>query len=393
MRGQARRVNSGVAILVVACTVLQPTPPGRDSLPRHSWHRCAGVLPMPTPRVCVSSADIDRGYIQSWRLWVHKKHRPEYDVVIPSHARAEDLCLTTLPLLRKHSVNMSRVHVFVDYAWTTASGDRGYDTYVRTLRARGFPEVHVRPGGEGLEGNMHAIRTLFDVGTYLITMSDKVADVLEVTSRDHGANVLRPIPLGSLPSLWHHGHEVLKAGRFAAWSTNATQSARTMRWDVMSRKAGLLDGNMTGQLVTPAFKGMRVDHGLIYDVEYAAALWDSGERYVRYRGICCKHPYRSSGGQATKFPDPQVRRQAEDDAIKAIAQKYGDVVQYTPKPNASLKVMQYSFRTRGPGVLTFQIRNGHGAGRRRQYQLQRPATNAERQAAFRKRQKRTRRWR
>ena len=338
----------------------------------------------------VTSADIDHECIPGWRLWVNEKQRPEYDVVIPSHARAADLCLTTLSLLRRHSVDMSRVHVFVDYNARTTSGERAYDTYVRTLRARGFAAVHVRPGGKGLEGNMQAIRTLFDIGTYLITMSDKVSDVLEVVTNGSKANVLKPIPLGSLPSLWHHGHDVLKAGGFAAWSTNATHSARTMKKDVMSRKAGLLDGNMTGQLVTVEFRTMQIDHGLIYDVEYAAALWDSGQRYVRYRGICCKHPYRSSGGQSVAFPDPTVRRSAEDDAIRAITAKYPDVVQFTPKPNASLKVMQYSFRPCGPGVLTFRARHGKGAGRQRRYQLDRAATNKERQAAWRKRHQKTR---
>ena len=338
----------------------------------------------------VTSADIDKECIPGWRLWVNEKQRLGYDVVIPSHARPADLCRTSLTLLRKHSVDMSRVHVFVDYEARTTCGERAYDTYVRTLRARGFAAVHVQPGGKGLEGNMQAIRTLFDIGTYLITMSDKVTDVLEVTTNGSKAEVLKPIPVGSLPSLWHHGHEVLQAGGFAAWSTNATHSARTMRKDVMSRKAGLLDGNMTGQLVTPEFRAMQIDHGLIYDVEYAAALWHSGQRYVRYRGICCKHPYRSSGGQSVAFPDQTVRRQTENNAIKAIAAKYPDVVQFSPKPDASLRVMQYSFRSRGPGPLTFQVRNGQGAGRRRRYQLERPATSQERQAAWRQRHRRTR---
>ena len=83
---------------------------------------------MDTPHVDVTSADIDKECIQGWRLWVHKTKRPEYDVVIPSHSRASDLCVTTLSLLRKHNVDMSRVHVFVDFDWRNASGERAYDT-------------------------------------------------------------------------------------------------------------------------------------------------------------------------------------------------------------------------------------------------------------------------
>ena len=63
------------------------------------------------------------------------------------------------------------------------------------------------------------------------------------------------------------------------------------------------------------------------------------------RKRACEHAQGSC--MRADCADETVRRQAEDDAIQATAKKYPDVVQYTPKPNASLKVMQYSFRTRG----------------------------------------------
>ena len=310
--------------------------------------------------------------------------------MIPSHARPNDLCLSTLTFLRKHGVDLSRVHVFVDFAWSSACGTRAYDLYVKSLRQHGFHAVHVRPGGRGLEGNMKAIRELFDIGTYVITMSDRVDDLLELTAGTSKNPTLTPVPAGALASLWHHGHDVIKAGGFAAWSTNASHSARTMRQDALSRKAGLLDGNMTGQLVTQDWKDMTVDHGLIYDVEYAACLWTLGHGYVRYRMLCCKHPYRSRGGQAERYSDPAARRQTEDAAIKSVAAKYPDVLMFVSKPNASLKVMNYAFRRHGPSVLKVIQRHGQGAGRNRKYSNDRAATPQERTAACRARQKRKR---
>ena len=345
---------------------------------------------MQKPSVTVSSEDIANGHVLCWRLWHQLTKHPEYDVVIPSHARPDDLCLSTLTLLQKHGVNMCRVHIFVDFAYRNESGVCAYEWYVQTLRRHGFHAVHVRPGGAGLEGNMSAIRKLFDIGTYLITMSDKVYDVLEVMPGNKEAAVLKPIPMGALPALWHHGYDVLKAGEFAAWSTNATHSARTMIANHISRRAGLLDGNMTGQMVTQSFKDLTIDYGLIYDVEYAAALWHSGQRYVRYRGLCCKHPYRSKGGQTVNFKDAEARRRAENSAIKTIAAKYPAVIQFAPKPFASLKVMQYSFRSVGPGVLKVKSRSGHGQGRNRRFLLNRPATPQERKAAERLRKKKQR---
>lgn len=350
------------------------------------------AMARPWPRI--TPDDIQQGHIIDWRMWVNAKERPQFDVVIPSHARPHDLCETTLALLHKHEVDLSRVHVFVDFNCKNQCGVPAYETYVLTLRQYGFHAVHVRPGGPGLEGNMKAIRQLFDIGTYLITMSDKVCDVLEIAPGIRGEQMKISVPNGSLLTLWHHGYDLLKAGGFAAWSTNATHSVRTMRADALSRKAGLLDGNMTGQLVTHALKEMQLDHGLIYDVEYAAALWDSGQRYVRYRGICCKHPYRSAGGQANIYPDPTARRHAEDSAIRALAQKYPKVVRFTRKPSASLKVMQYSFRPSGPAPLIFNARHGLRKGRRRRYDLKRAATGQERMVLYRKRLKKAtaRKW-
>ena len=62
---------------------------------------------------------------------------------------------------------------------------------------------------KGLLRNTQAIRTLFNIGTYFITMSAKVTDVLEVTTSGSKADMLKHIPVGSLPSLWHHGHKLL----------------------------------------------------------------------------------------------------------------------------------------------------------------------------------------
>lgn len=342
---------------------------------------------MEAPFPCVTQRDLAKHRVMCWRLWADKSQRPVCEVAIPSHARPEELCRSTLALLREHGVDLSRVHVFVDFEWISADGSHAYDLYVRVLRRHGFHAVHVRPGGAGLDGNMRTIRTFFEIGTYMIVMSDRVDDVMESSSVSRTVPILKPLPKGSLLALWHHGYDLLQAGEFAAWSTNASHSPRTMRHDFISRKAGLLDGNMTGQVVTQALKDMNIEHGLIYDVEYAASLWDLGYRYLRYRGVCCKHPYRSAGGQSDKIPDPAVRRRAEDAAIKAVAKKYPEVVKFVRKTSASLKVMNYSFRQRGPQVLKVIQRHGHGSGRPRRYAIDRAATRAERTAACRARQR------
>ena len=337
----------------------------------------------------ITKSGLQSGKIPHYRLYQNWAERPEYEVNIPSHARPEDLCNTTLPFLRDHGVNMTRVNIFVDIAWTDHRGVDAMTLYSQCLRSRGFHEVHVRRGAAGLEGNMQQAWAFFDIGTYVITMSDRVNNVLEFVrgTGQHGRK--RPLAKGSLLAVWHHAYDLMTSGGFAAWSSNASHSAMCMHERRLSRKAGLLDGNMTGQIVTSAIRHLQVSHGLIYDVEYAARLWCAGLRFVRYEMLCCKHTYRSAGGQSTLYPNPEVRRAAEDAAIRSVAQDCPGVLTWRSKPRATLRVMQYTFKTLGPQPWMLMKRSGSGQGRPLEYFASRPATHAERQAKMRLRKRKS----
>ena len=60
---------------------------------------------------------------------------------------------------------------------------------------------------------------------------------------------------------------------------------------------GFLDGIMMGMLITENWREFKVhqNHGMIYHVELAAAMWHRSHRRVRYVGLCVNYPFLSLG--------------------------------------------------------------------------------------------------
>ena len=303
--------------------------------------------------------------------------RSDYWVVIPSFDRPEILCSTTLGLLRLHGVEMNRVAVFVSPETIEANGDPEWYRYTRTLKDRGFGEVNVVPGGRGLEVQMERAMEWVGHG-YMIVMSDYVKSVMALDSSLPGSTRVRSVPAGTLPLLWEHAAEMLEATGHRAWSVNPSSRYSCLRENMISRRLGLLNGNMMGILLPDDWRQWKVTagHGLIYDVEFSAALWESGYMFFRYMGICCDHPYRGRGGQATLMRNAKARRKIENRALKAVAKKYPKCIKWYLKPRASLKVMQYKFLVDGFPPLTMQRR--FSAGRPRKYHVTASASTAER---------------
>ena len=200
---------------------------------------------MPPARWTITQAHLKSDEIPHWRLYQQLHRRPVYEVNIASHARAETVCSSTLPLLQAHGVDMSRVSVFIDFDWKNDEGVDACTLYSQCLRRNGFHTVHVRRGGAGLEGNMRQAFALFELGTYVITMSDKVDDVLEFVKGVGRHGRTRPLAKGALLAIWHHAYDLIRTGGYAAWSTSASHSLLNLHDRMLSQKAG-----MTGQIAT-----------------------------------------------------------------------------------------------------------------------------------------------
>ena len=304
---------------------------------------------------------------------------PAVKVVIPSFDRPEQLCRTTLRLIQQNSVPLENVAVFVAPGRAPGHTMPEWQRYLDALRSFGLAEVRLVEGGRGLVANMNAALEWVGSG-YFITMSDSVTDIQEVY-RDRNRNAkLRPLRRKGLHALICHGRTLLAEGGLVAWGLCASHSARCMKEGQLSRKLGLLDGNLSGCLLPSDWREMTVHpaRGLIHDVEWTANLWARGYRFVRFSGLCAKHEYRRPGGQASLYPSAAARRRAENDAIRGLAAERPLEVSFQKKPTASLKTMQYAFRAKGPDPVSMAPPTQSIKGRKRKVFLGRPMSPAER---------------
>jgi hypothetical protein len=268
----------------------------------------------------------------------------DYKIIIPSFDRPEILCTTTLSLLRYHKIDLTRVAVFVSPDLAPGQIQPEWFRYMEAFRKHGFLEVQLHPGGHGLTGNMDAALRWVGKG-YFITMSDRVSEILMPVQSQGRRVQSEAAPVGMLSQFLSHGYDLLVAGKFTAWSLNPSHNPFMLRSGVLSCRLGLLDGNLSGCILPERWENFAVSpgHGLIYDVEWSARLWDAGYRSVRYMGFCVRHSYRSKGGQCSLHPDASMRRLAENRAIKALVREFPKLVAFVDKPAASKKTMLYSF--------------------------------------------------
>jgi len=297
----------------------------------------------------MDEAAVESGEVPHLYDYLLRRIKPGVKIAIPSFDRPTKLCESTLPMLRRHGVDMATVHVFL--APTPAPGTTSpeWHRYWRALREHNFMDVHLEPGGDGLWAQMRAIFRWAGHGTYLLVMTDDVDDIVEKKTRADGSVYSRPLAHGALAALFGHAFDLMRAGNFVAWSLSASHNPAHMSADTISRKLGLLDGNFTGMIVNATFADMVKEekYGIIYDVAFSTEMWAAGHRFFRYRGLCVSTVYRVPGGiQSTMCV--RERRGREDSLIRTLSTKHPTPVQFQEKPAASVRTMQYSFFALGP---------------------------------------------
>jgi hypothetical protein len=331
----------------------------------------------------IRASHVSKGTVPHLTQYENVSCLSDYKIIIPSFDRPEVLCETTLSLLRRHQVEMENVAVFVDPGVAPGQTAPEWYRYLEAFRKHDFLSVQLHPGAKGLTANMDAALRWVRKG-YFITMSDRVSEIL-LPARSRGGRVRAvPAPPGTLKALISHGYDMLLAGPFAAWSLNSVHNPYMLRPDVLSRRLGLLDGNLSGCILPGGWETFAVnpEHGLIYDVEWSVRLWATGFRFIRYMGLCVKHAYRAKGGQSTLHPDADSRRLAEHRAIKALSHEFPSLISFVNKTNASHKHMLYVFQSGQESTISMRS-PANRPGRPLENGSGRPATDVERQRKHR----------
>lgn len=317
-----------------------------------------------------------------WECYINRTKTEDFKVVVPSYDRPQQVVNNTLTWLRDQGIPLNRVGVFV--APTTVDGQEHPEwfRYLTALRQANMTDVHLVPGANGLENQMMKCMEWVGEGGYMIIMSDTVRHLCQ---REPGAGAARlePVPKGTLKALIKHGADLLRASGCIAWSVNPSHRPANLSPLMITRRLGMLDGNLTGMFIPGCWRELKVTkgHGLICDVEFSALLWHRGYRFLRYQGLCCAHTYRLQGGQATLMPQALKRRRCENEALKAAARKYPEQLEFFKKPTGSLRTMQYRYKKDGEDRLTM-VRLAV-MGRPRRYKLGASSTSTERMRRLR----------
>ena len=337
----------------------------------------------PAKRGC--QAPLDNAAVESGRIphsfdFLKREQRVGVNIAIPTFNRPSKLCDATLSFLQRQGVAMHRIHVFVAPTAVSPEASPEWYRYMNAMRDHNFEGVRLEPGGDGLTAQMRAILRWAEPGAHVVCMTDDVTGIFEKKHHSNGKPYKSPLPNGSFDAVVKHAEELMKASHCCAWSLSASRHALSMTTNSVSRKLGLLEGNMWGMLADASFVNMVKDPeaGVVWDVAWSLELWAKGYRFFRYRCLATNTVYRLPGGLQTT-QNAQERRERNNAQIRRLAEKHSGLIHFKEKPRASLNTMFYSFSAVGPEPLIMRRPEALTTGRRFEGFALRAMTAAERQ--------------
>ena len=308
-------------------------------------HRCTGLAlhPAMEDKLAKGTVDIADYEGKSW---------PCVPIAIPSKGREQIVCDQTLHMLKSYDYDMAKVHVFVDATHVRDDGRNEYDVYFHLLRQRGFEQVNIHPGGQGLRKQYERIFAFFQGEDRIILTSDMVP---RIDWKRRSRNVtLESLPKERLLHIIHVGFDVCRSYGARAWSLASCKAGLNLQAGHISLKCGLLCGN---------FCGIRLSHGkpiqmtvsdYTTDVEFSVKCWSEDGAMVRFLGIAAAHKYRAAGGHRDRTPNAKKRHQETCKAIQKLASQYPKCLKYTGDEERPSKAMNYRFLQKGPKALRFK---------------------------------------
>ena len=293
-----------------------------------------------------------------FQTYLSRPSHPCYQLAVPSLGREKVLCEQTLTVLRKYKWKMCNVHVFVDALRRRDDGSCEYDNYVRHLKAHGFVEVQIHPGGDSLGAQYARIFDFFRDVPGLCVASDTVSSLQ--WRRLTGSIATEELPDDYMIPLVSLMFEQSRSAGFTTWSLAPCKSGRNMQPGHMSYKCGLLDGNFFGVCMDRGEPVKLQGSHYTTDVEFSVRTWLKDGGFVRFLGVSAMHAYRSAGGHAASEMI-QSRRVADTNAaIQSLARQFPTLIRYN-SAKTSVKAMMYTFLAKGGRpVMVKHLYNARG---------------------------------
>lgn len=290
---------------------------------------------------------------------------PEFKIVICSWDRSEMLCAQTLSLIKRNNIPLDRVGVFVPPGRYPKNKIPEWQMYLNAFRKYGFLDVNLFDGGTGIETNMTKAFEWVGNG-YFVSLADNMSEIQQRSGfalGKKGKNDLTKLPDGGLRAIICHGYEMLRSGKYMAWSLNPNHNGVHLSNLTLSRKLGLLDSVCSGVILPKSWQPLRVSlgHGHIYDVEWTTRLWHHGGRFVRYMGLCTvvvahkRHPPPEAIAHVGNYLQNRCQT---NKALMFLAQVFPQELEIIEKNLNKPKTTQYAWKRDGLGPLTMKFPEG-----------------------------------
>lgn len=256
-----------------------------------------------------------------------------YQIAIPSYARAELLKHQTLAFLERSGVGRERVTIFV-------ANEQEFDAY-RSLIGQ---EYKIVVGVLGKVNQQRFYHSYYPKGTPLLNLDDDT-----VTLRQRTPDGKLEDFNGSLDALVEAGFRVCKQEGATMWGINPVENGFFMS-DVVTVGLRYICGNFYGNYAgDPAIVGT--------DRTYAESSGDDFETtlrsfiqngsVVRFEYICPKTKYFAAGGIDAELKSKGVTNRQDDHAVALanIVSRYPELASLTTKTggvtNIRLKTVTY----------------------------------------------------
>ena len=315
-----------------------------------------------------------------FQTFLDRQSHPSYQLAVPSLGREKVLCEQTLTLLRKYKWKMCNVHVFVDGLKRRDDGSCEYDNYYRHLKAHGFGEVQIHPGGDSLCAQYARIFEFFRGASCLCLASDTVSSLQ--WRRLSGSIATEDLPVDYLIPLVSLMFEQSVSAGFTTWSLAPCKSGRNMQPGHLSRKCGLLDGIFFGICLDRGEPVKLRESPYTTDVEMSVRTWMKDGGFLRFLGVTALHAYRSAGGHSVNGMTQSRRVVDTSDSIKSLARQFPTLIRYN-SAKTSVKSMMYRFLPKGGRPI--KVKQLYNARGRKPEYAARALTAAERQRRCRQR--------
>ena len=269
-------------------------------------------------------------------------------VAIPSFNREVKLVEQSLATLSFYGWNMKKVFIFLDETHTRVNGTSEKTAYRKHLRASGYGEVTLLPGGACLMTQYHKISSFFS-GQKVIILSDTVPGIVWRRHQTHLTT--EPLPSALLYRVVSVMFCVIAEKMWNIWSLGPCKAARNLQPGHISQKCGLLDGNFFG--IDLKFKDAPTlcISNFTTDVELTLRMWTRDGGFARMLGVSALHQYRQTGGHCANNKAVHKRMVATDKAIRRLGNLYPGLLTFVPLKRISEAGMKYRFLPKGAAPL------------------------------------------